>query len=154
MIKNDEKIKEKVLFTAAWQKHDFIKASREIKIFPLAISIDPEKLMELRDYLLPKREFLLSLLANPTLLEHESFTNLLWSIFHLLEELALRPEEMVNLPASDLDHLNNDVKRVISLLLESWVNYAAHLKETYPFLFSLVVRINPFSVTPTPIISQ
>lgn len=154
LIENKEKIKEKVLFTVAWQKHHFIKAASEIKVFPLTISADPEDLVDLRDFLLPKRDFLLSLLANPTLLEHESFTNLLWSIFHLSEELALRPEEMINLPASDLEHLNNDVRRVINLLLEAWVNYAAHLKEKFPFLFSLVIRINPFSATPTPIVSQ
>lgn len=154
LIKNKEKIKEKVLFTTAWQKHDFIKAANDIKVSPLTISVSPEEFVGLRDYLLPKRDFLLSLLANPTLLEHESFTNLLWSIFHLSEELALRPEEMINLPASDLEHLNNDVRRVITLLLETWINYVAHLKNEYPFLFSLVVRINPFSATPTPIVSQ
>lgn len=154
LIKNKEKIREKVLFTAAWQKNDFIKAGNELKAFPLIISIDPERFIGLRDYLLPKRDFLLSLLANPTLLEHESFTNLLWAIFHLSEELALRPEEMISLPPSDLEHLNNDVRRVITLLLEAWINYVAHLKEKYPFLFSLVVRINPFSAAPTPIVTQ
>jgi len=97
---------------------------------------------------------LLSLLANPSLLEHEAFTNLLWAIFHLAEELALRPEEMNDLPPSDLNHLNNDAGRVVTLLLEAWLNYAAHLKERYPFLFSLIVRINPFAVSPTPIVNQ
>jgi hypothetical protein len=33
------------------------------------------------------------------------------------------------------------------------VAYAQHLKETYPFLFSLAARINPFSPNPTAIIS-
>ncbi len=154
LIQSKEKIKEKILFSSTWSKPDFIKAAREVKEIPLVISISPKDLISLRDYLLPKRDFLLSLLANPTLLEHEPFTNLLWPIFHLLEELALRPEEMSNLPLSDLEHLKNDVARIVSLLLEAWVYYVAHLKEKYPFLFSLVIRINPFSVAPTPIINQ
>ncbi|MCX7975322.1 MAG: hypothetical protein N3B16_12625 [Candidatus Aminicenantes bacterium] len=154
VIKNKEILQNLVFFDSRWQKNDFIQASKKIKAASIIVSINPTDLGDLRDYLLPKRDFLLSLLANPSLLEHEAFTNLLWSIFHLLEELALRPEEMVDLPPSDLDHLNNDVKRVVVLLLETWINYVAHLKERYPFLFSLVVRINPFGASPSPIITQ
>jgi len=31
---------------------------------------------------------LLGLLGNPNLLEHDSFTDLLWAVFHLMEELS------------------------------------------------------------------
>ena len=37
-----------------------------------------------------KRDFLLRLLENPNLLEHDSFANLLLAVFHLTEELAQR----------------------------------------------------------------
>jgi len=154
LIENKETLRQKVLFHSGWQKQDFRRAVKEIKSLPINISLDPDKLEHLRHFLLPKQDFLLSLLANPSLLEHEAFTNLLWAIFHLAEELALRPEEMNDLPPSDLSHLNNDVGRVVTLLLEAWLNYAAHLKERYPFLFSLAVRINPFAVSPTPVVSQ
>jgi hypothetical protein len=40
--------------------------------------------------LLSKRDFLVALMENPNLLEHESFTDLLWAVFHLVEELAVR----------------------------------------------------------------
>jgi len=154
LIENKEAFRDRVLFNPVWQKRDFRHAAQAIKSLPVVISFEPEKLEHLRHFLLPKRDFLLSLLANPSLLEHESFTNLLWAIFHLAEELALRPEEMDDLPPADLSHLNNDAGRVVTLLLEAWLNYAAHLKERYPFLFSLIVRINPFAVSPTPIVSQ
>jgi len=38
-----------------------------------------------------RREFLLRLLENPNLLEHETLTEMLWSVFHLADELAHRP---------------------------------------------------------------
>ena len=52
---------------------------------------------------------MLSLLENPNLLEHDSFTDLLLAIFHLSEELAAR-DTLVGLPQSDYEHLAGDIK--------------------------------------------
>jgi hypothetical protein len=48
--------------------------------------------------------FLLGLMANPNLLEHESFTDLLWAVFHLTDELTHR-EDVSALADADLEHL-------------------------------------------------
>ena len=85
-------------------------------------------------------------------LEHESFTNLLWATFHLTEELEARPS-MDGLPDSDLEHIAGDIKRLYGHLATDWVSYVEHLKSAYPFLFSLVVRIHPFQENPSPVVS-
>ena len=90
-----------------------------------------------------KAKFLVGLLENPSLLEHESFTELLQAVFHLHEELQNR-KELVNLPQSDLNHLSHDIKRGYVLLVGQWLNYMKHLKSNYPYLFSLAMRTNPF----------
>ena len=94
-------------------------------------------------FFLQKRDFLLRLLENPNLLEHESFTELLWSVFHLTEELHHR-KNFADLPPTDYKHLEGDIKRAYSQLIAEWFNYIKHLKKDYPFVFSLVVRTNPF----------
>ncbi|MCK7537963.1 MAG: hypothetical protein MZV63_46915 [Marinilabiliales bacterium] len=76
-------------------------------------------------------------MENPTLLEHDRFTDLLWAVFHLVEELEMRPESLEGLPAADYAHLSVDVRRAYSRLAGEWLAYALHLKEDYPFLFSL-----------------
>jgi len=90
-----------------------------------------------------KRQFLLNLLENPNLLEHESFTNLLWAVFHLTDELTHR-KGLDRLPENDYQHLAGDIKRAHHLLILEWLNYMKHLKTNYPYLFSLAVRTNPF----------
>lgn len=97
----------------------------------------------LRAFLLAERPFLLSLLGNPNLLEHESFTDLLWAVFHLAEELGNR-KGVALLAESDYEHLSGDLRRVYVLLLSEWLDYMKHLQADYPYLFSLAVRINPF----------
>ena len=106
-------------------------------------------LSDLQTFLGQKRPFMLQLMENPNLLEHERFTDLLWAVFHLAEELAFRGDRIGQLPAADYEHLGQDLKRAYSQIASEWIAYARHLKESYPFLFSLAARINPFSPNPT-----
>ena len=110
------------------------------------IDIKRHNLQDLKDFLMKKRQFLLNLLENPNLLEHESFTNLLWAVFHLTEELTHR-KNLSALLKTDGEHLANDIKRVERLLVSQWLAYMKHLKSDYPYLFSLAMRTNPFDAS-------
>ena len=102
-----------------------------------------KELAELRSFLTERRAFLLNLLSNPNLLEHGSFTNLLWAVFHLADELSHR-DDLDALPEADLAHLAGDMRRAYGMLLMQWLAYMGHLKQAYPYLFSLAVRTSPF----------
>ena len=104
----------------------------------------PDDLSALKRFLRVKRGFMLGLLENPNLLEHNEFTDLLWAVFHLMEELAAR-DSFAGLPDSDLEHLCGDITRAYSLLVREWIVYLRHLKLDYPYLFSLAVRTNPLN---------
>lgn len=143
-----EHIKEDLLINASWSEKDFKRAKRTIKEFDYTLNItdDPESiqfLMNAKQFLVDERKFLLALLENPNLLEHETFTDLLWAVFHLMEELENRTD-ISKLPKSDYNHLSGDVVRIYSLLIIEWLQYMEHLMNNYPYLFSLAVRTNPF----------
>ena len=99
------------------------------------------------------RNFLVRLLENPNLLEHQSFTDLLWAVFHLTEELDAR-QDFRNLPDSDRQHLGGDVKRVYGQLALQWLAHMEHLSADYPYLFSLALRMNPFTPHPSPVVAE
>ena len=98
-----------------------------------------------------KSNFLLRLLENPNLLEHESFTKLLRAVFQLTEELAQR-KDVRKLPDTDYTHLEGDIKRAYVLLVDEWLDYMKYLKDNYPYLFSLAMRTNPFDQNVSPIV--
>ena len=127
-----------------WSEEHFDKMEEILKNRDFEIDISKGDLKGLRSFLIEKRTFLLRLLENPNLLEHEEFTELLWAVFHLAEELSHR-ERINNLPEADDAHLAGDIKRGHSLLVREWLNYMEHLKGNYPYLFSLAVRTNPFN---------
>ena len=90
-------------------------------------------------------------MENPNLLEHESFTDLLWAVFHLTEELENR-EDFEKIPGTDYEHLIRDTQRAYNAMIFEWIAYMNHLKNNYPYLFSLAVRTNPFDLKASPII--
>jgi hypothetical protein len=132
-----------------WTERDFKAINKKFKDHSPNIDFDPENLKSLRNFMVKKRDFLLRLLENPNLLEHESFTNLLWAVFHLTEELEGR-EEFKEVPKEDYDHLIRDTKRAYSALISEWIMYMDHLKNNYPYLFSMAIRTNPFKLEASP----
>lgn len=139
--KNIDRLKNKLVITNSWTKKDYDNAGRIVDTYNADVSrVD---LGVLKSFLGGKRDFMLKIIENPTLLEHEYFSELMMSIFHLQEELANR-KDIVGLASNDSDHITIDIARVYSKLLKDWILYAQHLKAEYPYLFSFVLRTNPF----------
>ncbi len=138
-----EKIRGKLIVTGKWTDQEFRHVSAEIRTHEGMVRMDALDLAGLQEFTREKRDFLLRLLENPILLDHEAFTDLLRAVFHLAEELAYR-EDLADLPASDLGHLAFDIRRAYVLLIAEWLDYMRYLKSNFPYLFSLALRTNPF----------
>lgn len=137
---------------AHWKRSEFRDAARFAADSRWDFAHDATWLAEARELLLTKRPFVLALLQNPNLLEHDSFTDMLWAVCHLTEELEARPRG-VALPASDVEHLVGDVRRAFGMLLREWLAYMQHLQEAYPYMYSLAVRMNPLRADACPTVS-
>lgn len=146
-----EEFSQELIVKSNWAGQLFSSKSNAFRKFNYQIEINPVSLDKLKAFLLGKRAFMLGLLENPNLLEHDSFTDLLWAVFHLTDELACR-ETLAGLPESDLAHLSMDIRRAKALLISEWLAYLRHLKEDYPYLFSLEIRKNPFDPHASPIV--
>jgi len=145
---NKENIRQDLILNNTWSRKEFMAASGKIKAYKydLYICSDVESiefLKGLKEFLKSKRNFLLILLENPNLLEHETFTELLRAVFHLTEELEKR-NDLNKLPNADYQHLKMDTGRAYGYLIVEWLKYMEHLMNNYPYLFSLALRVNPF----------
>lgn len=107
------------------------------------ITLNPEKIRRLQLVLAKRRSLLLRMLENPNLMEHDSFTDMLWSVFHLADELASR-SSLDDLSQSDVNHLEVDTSRAYKALVLEWVDYMRYLHDEYPYLYSLAIRKSPF----------
>ncbi len=126
-----------------WTDKEFKDVGNMISGYSCEVRMSVDNLVSLQELFRKNRPYLLRMLENPNLLEHDRFTELLWAVFHLSEELHQR-QNVRELPKSDIEHLSVDIKRAYALLITEWLFYMKHLKENYPFLFSLAIRMNPF----------
>jgi hypothetical protein len=140
---------QRVAHISHWSGPDFADFSLRLVQDDFDIQLKEGDLEALRDFLIKKRDFLLRLLENPNLLEHDSFSGLLLAVFHLTEELIHRTD-LQRLTKSDREHLATDIQRGYVLLIREWLAYMAHLQDHYPYLFSLALRTNPFDPFATP----
>jgi hypothetical protein len=144
-----EELKHHLLVSVSWKDGEFAKALDYLRRTDFKVSCDGCDKNRLKGFLTERRSFLVGLLENQNLLEHDQFTDLLWAVFHLVEELDARPS-FEDMPQSDIEHINGDIKRVFGHLSREWVLYMKHLKVDYPYLFSLAVRLNPMIDNPDP----
>ena len=136
-----------------WAGREFKDALNFIEDAKFRVEPSLGHLQAIREFLLSQRGFLLTLLENSNLLEHERFTDLLWAVSHLTEELEARTD-FNSLPTPDLAHIQNDIRRAFGLLIREWLHYMQHLKSAYPYIYSLAVRTNPFNPSASPIIKN
>jgi len=146
-----DNIRKNLIVTKDWSDQEFAVVSKRLKDYDYGVEVQKINLEDLRIFLTGERDFLVRLLENPVLLEHESFTELLRAVFHLTEELAAR-EDLKKLPHTDCAHLAGDITRAYVLLVHEWLDYMRHLKDNYPYLFSLAMRTNPFDQSASPIV--
>ncbi|MFH1169387.1 MAG: hypothetical protein V1691_01705 [Chloroflexota bacterium] len=150
-IKNSDELRQHLAITPGWTHKEFKKAAAFAQKANFGVDCCDLDLDGLKAFLVKERMFMLTLLENPNLLEHERFTDLLWAASHLAEELEVR-SSLEKLPESDTEHIAGDIQRLYGRLVAEWVAYVEHLKLNYPFLFSLVLRTHPFQEHPSPVV--
>lgn len=147
--KNSAEFYEDLNIHEDWKKSDFKAAIRNIRNNPHVLNKatcnldnldDIERLINILE---PKKDFINRLIENPIILEHESFSDLLLSIYHLQEEITYRYSN--NLVCDkDYQHIIGDVERVYNNLIIKWLQYMHHLSEDYRYMFVLNLEKNPF----------
>jgi hypothetical protein len=139
-----ETIRNDLIIADDWTNEKFTSAVNALRKHQYNLKTEKIDFEGLRTRLLDKRKFMMRLLENPNLLEHDNFTDMLWSIFHLTEELVSR-NQLEKLSQNDKEHLVRDIKRAYRAIIFEWIAYMKYLKTEYPYLFNLAMRTNPFN---------
>jgi voltage-gated potassium channel len=147
-----DSIRQEFMVHNEYTEVEFNQLRRRLHRYDFTVASEQIDLNLLFEFLSEKGDLLIRELENPDLIEHEYFTELLWAVVHLRDELLAR-ESLTGLPESDMAHLANDVIRIYRLITLQWISYMQYLKGAYPFLFSLALRTNPFVEKPSAIVT-
>jgi hypothetical protein len=146
-------VKERLVVSDEWNNAMFQDMRKCLDEYSCSVSTASIDLPALRIFLIDNEEFLMRLVENPMVFEHESFTDLILALNHLTEEMKARGD-LSTLPPSDKSHLTIDIQRVYAQLIREWIKYMEYLKNHYPYLFNLAMRKNPFDESASVIVRQ
>lgn len=121
------------------KKHHGRQLRKKLDAFNYEILLEEEGLQRLRSLLNDQRSFMLNMLGNDNLLEHDSFTDMLWAVFHVADELKLRPGTLL-LQEQDQKHLTVDIQRAYGMLVREWANYMHYMRTDYPYLYLIALE--------------
>ncbi len=122
---------------------NLVDAKKKIRTFDFQITATDHHLNNLASILIEKKSYMIDMLESSSLMEHDSFTDMLWSVFHIADELQYRKQTPQSAP-DDIAHLSNDILRAYRLILIEWTSYMKYLCKEYPYLYSMALRKNPF----------
>jgi hypothetical protein len=140
---NSDEIAQKINIHKDWTEKEYSSLISYFKSFDYQLDSDKTDFNQISSILNEKKDFLVSLLEHPALLEDESFTELLRAIFHLHEEFAYRLNANA-LSKNDTEHLITDLGRIFSHIIIQWLTYMRHLQAHHNYLFLYSVAMNPF----------
>ncbi|MCT4593386.1 MAG: hypothetical protein N4A57_03815 [Anaeromicrobium sp.] len=140
---NIDKIRERLIICKDCEDITFKELKVLAQDYEYDVHIEKINLLELKEFLNSLRNFLMGMMQNPYLLEHDTFTDLLKAVFHLQEELNFR-SSMDEIKERDKEHLKGDIIRIYKLITYEWVVYMEYLKVEYPFMYATALMNNPF----------
>ena len=147
-----EVISRDLKITGNWSQKEFSAAKRSVASHEFSVDTHLGDLEHLSGFLEEKGNSLLRHLENPALLEYKSFTDLLHASIHLRDEFLYRTD-LNRLPDSDYGHIAKDIQRAYRFLVYQWLDYMKYLKNNYPYLFHLALRVNPFDPDSSPVVT-
>ena len=137
-----EDLKENAIVNLNCNETTFKQLEKIVENHKYEVNMGKVDLNSLRNLLDKEKDLLINLITNPTLLEHEEFTEMMMSIMHLREELDSRCSE--HMEDYEINHISADISKAYGYLAKEWVRYMKYLKDNYPQLFIKAVISNPF----------
>ncbi|MGN8773192.1 hypothetical protein [Candidatus Weimeria sp. HCP3S3_B5] len=107
-----------------------------IRKMDLTVHIDREGYDRIRQIIRENQTNIFIIASNPLVIEHEAFTDMLWGIFHLMDEYRLRGD-WDDLSAQDIEHFDQDFERILRAMLINWVRDVRYLRENFPDFYAV-----------------
>ncbi|MBQ0079753.1 MAG: hypothetical protein KBS66_07690 [Eubacterium sp.] len=115
------------------EEHSGKNTLKELEELNIKIHFDKFFVAELKEMLEAHWNVMMVSSSNPMLLDHEEFTDMIWAIFHIRDEMNRR--DIDNLSTGNCRHLEGDAARVMELLLSNWIHHLDYVKAEYPYFY-------------------
>lgn len=144
-VKGDENLAELInsnICARNWDDSSCKKLKNKIEEHDFNLNITKINIDNIKNILSNNRDFLMNLIINENIHEHEEFTDMLMSLLHVKEEIEARYYDKIQ--PFELEHLASDFAVAYKYLTLEWCEYMNYLNKNYPRLFVRALIDNPF----------
>jgi len=98
-----------------------------------------EDILEIGELLNSKKDFILILMSNASLIEKDEFSELLLSVNHIYEALKTMGD-ISGISRELIDHFHSDIERMYKNLIIVWSGYLSTIEKEDPYLYRLAIE--------------
>ena len=136
LVKGDENIGELInsnICAKNWDDNTCKELKNKLEKHEFNLNINKLDIDTLKRILSSNKDFLINLIINENVHEHEEFTEMLMALLHVREEMETRCCNEIQ--PFELEHLASDMSDAYKYLTIEWCQYMNYLSKNYPRLF-------------------
>lgn len=144
-VKGDKNLGELInsnICSKNWDDNSCKKLKIKIESHNFNLDMSKINIDAIKNILSKNRDFLMNLIINENIHEHEEFTDMLMALLHVKEEIESRYSDKIQ--PFELEHLASDMAIAYKYLTLEWCEYMNYLNKNYPRLFVRALIDNPF----------
>lgn len=144
-VKGDDNLVELInsnICTKSWNDNLCKNLKNKVENHKFDFNINEIDIYKIKNTLSQNRDFLMNLIMNENIHEHEKFTEMLMALLHVKEEIESRYSDKIQ--PLELQHLASDMSIAYKYLTLEWCEYMNYLNKNYPRLFVRALIDNPF----------
>jgi len=136
---NFGKLKSKVQLDKSWDPSRIKDIHKMAAAYKYGAPEGIEDILEIGDLLNAKKDFILILMSNASLIEKDEFSELLLSVNHIYEALKTMGD-LSGISQELIDHIHGDIERVYKNLMVVWSGYLSAIEKEDPYLYKLAIE--------------
>lgn len=137
--RNFATLKEAIRFNNEWDSAKFKNIHKFADTYKYGAPEGIEDFEEISKLLMARKDFLLILMSNASLLEKDEFSELLLAVNHI-HEAQKTIGDLSGMCKELIDHIHDDIEKVFRCLIKVWASYLAMIKKEDPYLYKLAIE--------------
>ena len=136
---NFNTLKSKIKFDKGWDAGTVKSIHKLATSYVYGAPKGIDDVLEIGELLIARKDFLLILMSNASLIEKDEFSELLLAVNHIYEALKTMGD-VSNMSQELIDHIHSDIEKVYRCLIGVWSSYLSTIEKEDPYLYKLTIE--------------
>ncbi|MHC1719880.1 MAG: hypothetical protein AB9844_04145 [Clostridiaceae bacterium] len=136
---NFASLRAEIQLDSGWEQSKTKNIHKMAKTYKYGAPKGIEDIVEIGELLNAKKDFMLILMSNASLIEKDDFSELLLSVNHIYEALKTM-DDISGMGQELIEHVHSDMERIYRNLIIVWTGYLSVIEKEDQYLYKLAIE--------------